>query len=179
MYIFRFTLLTLVACLGASNSAVAQWTGKQTTCYTDSLAANLNRPTVSNPAHVTLYGVLELEYGWDRLWPKEGNYQTSIGGLLKFGVLCDIELRWNTTSFISQTDARGTYRTFGDNWLGTEIRVHKQTRRLPAMAFSYAFKLPSASTENGLGTGRVDHSFAFVASENTAHFNVDSISPNS
>lgn len=41
------------------------------------------------------------------------------------------------------------------------------------MAFSYSLKVPSASTEKGLGTGRVDHSFTFGASENIAHFNFD------
>jgi hypothetical protein len=173
MYVVRITIVTLLGFLAVSNSAVGQWMGKQTGCYADTIAANPNRPTVTNPAHVTQYGVLELEYGWDRTWPEEGIHQTSIGGLLKFGMLCDIELRWNTTSFLSQTDAGGTSRTFGDNWLGTEIRVHRQTKRLPTMAFSYAFKIPSASTENGLGTGRVDHSFTWGASENIAHFNFD------
>lgn len=165
--------MTLVAFLAARNSAVGQWMGKQTGCYAGSIAANPNRPTVSNPANVTQYGVLELEYGWDRFWPEEGMRQTSLGGLLKFGIFCDIELRWNTTSFLSQTIAGSTHETFGDNWLGTEIRVHRQTRRVPSMAFSYAFKIPSASAENGLGTGRVDHSFTFGASENIAHFNLD------
>ena len=56
-----------------------------------------------------------------------------MGGLLKLGLLCDIELRWNTTSFLSQTDASGTHETFGDNSLGTEIRFHRQTRQLPTM----------------------------------------------
>jgi Putative MetA-pathway of phenol degradation len=171
--ISRFTVVTLLACLVANKSAVGQWMRKQTGCYADSIAANPNRPTVSNPAHITQYGVLELEYGWDRLWPEEGIGQTFAGGLLKFGLLCDIELRWNTTSFLSQADATGTHQTFGDNWLGTEIRFHRQTTRLPTMAFGYAFKIPSASTENGLGTGRVDHSFTFGASENIAHFNFD------
>ena len=169
----RFTFLTLLACLAASDPAVAQWMGKQTGCYADSIAANPNRPTVSNPAHVTQYGVLELEYGLDRQWPQEGVRQASSGGLLKFGLLCDIELRWNTTSFLSQTDGTGKHTSFGDNWLGTEIRVHRQTTRLPTMAFGYALKIPSASTENGLGTGRVDHSFTFGASESVAHFNFD------
>ena len=169
----RFTLVILLAFVGESDLAVAQWMGKQTGCYADSIAANPNRPTVSNPAQVTQYGVLELEYGLDRQWPQEGVRQTSSGGLLKFGLLCDIELRWNTTSFLSQTDATGTHTSFGDNWLGTEIRFHRQTARLPTMAFSYAFKIPSASAENGLGTGRVDHSFAFGASESVAHFNFD------
>jgi hypothetical protein len=130
----RFTFLTLLACLAASDPAVAQWMGKQTGCYADSIAANPNRPTVSNPAHVTQYGVLELEYGLDRQW-QESVRQTSSGGLLKFGLLCDIELRWNTTSFLSQTDGTGKHTSFGDNWLGTEIRVHRQTTRLPTMAF--------------------------------------------
>jgi hypothetical protein len=138
----RFTVVTLVACLLASNPAAGQWMGKQTGCYADSISANPNRPTVSNPAHVMQYGLPELEYGWDRFWPEEGIRQTSMGGLLKFGMFCDIELRWNTTSFLSQTDASGTHRTFGDNWLGTEIRFHRQTRRLPTMAFSYSFKIP-------------------------------------
>ena len=147
--------------------------GKQTGCYADSIVANPNRPTVSNPAHVTQYGVLELEYGWDRFWREENIHQTSTGGLLKFGLFCDIELRWNTTSFLSQTDSNGTHQTFGDNWLGTEIRFHRQTRYLPTMAFNYAYKIPSASTEDRLGTGRADHSFTLAASETFAHFNVD------
>jgi len=92
---------------------------------------------------------------------------------LKFGLLCDIELRWNTDSFLSQTDANGTHPTFGDNWVGTEIRIHRQTKRLPTMALSYSVKIPSASVDSGLGTGRVDHSLTFGASMSVAHFNLD------
>jgi hypothetical protein len=152
--------------------------GKQRGCYTDSILANPidarpNRPTVANPADITQYGVLELEYGWDRLWPQQGIQQTSVGGLLKFGMLCDVELRWNTTSFLSQTDPAGTHGSIGDNWLGPQIRVYRQTTRVPTLAFSYAIKIPSTSTEDGLGTGRVDHAFTFLASKDIAHFHFD------
>ena len=160
-------------CVVASHYSFGQWMGKQTGCYADSIVANPNRPTVSNPAHVTQFGVLELEYGMDLMWPEEGVHQTQANGLLKFGLLCDVELRWSTTSFFSQTDATGTHTTFGDNWLGTEMRFHRQTTWLPTMALSYSFKIPSASTQNGLGTGRVDHSFTFGASESIAHFTFD------
>jgi len=44
---------------------------KQIGCYADSIAANPNCPTVANPAHITQYGVLELEYGWDQVWPEQ------------------------------------------------------------------------------------------------------------
>lgn len=147
--------------------------GRQTGCYAASVVANPNRPTVSNPAHVTQYGVLELEYGFDRSWPEEGLHETSAGGLLKFGLLCDVELRWNTTSFLSQTNSTGTHSAFGDNWIGTEVRIHRQTERLPSLALGYAAKIYSASTEHGLGTGRVDHSFTLGASENIANFTFD------
>src|SRR5580765_1447069 len=168
----RVALMTLLLCLSA-NLASAQWMGKQTGCYADSIAANPNRPTVANPADITQYGVLELEYGWDRVWPTEGVTQTSANGLLKFAVLCDVELRWNTTSFLSQTDASGTHRTFGDNWLGPQVRVYKQTKRVPTLAFSYAVKIPSASTEDGLGSGHVDHLFTFLASKDVAKIHFD------
>ena len=164
----------MLACLTFTSSAVAQWIGKkQTGCYADSIAASPNRPTVSNPAYLTQYGVLEVEYGWDRTWPQSGIHQTSANGLLKFGVLCDVELRWQTTSFLSQTDSSATYRTFGDNWLGSDIRIRRQTPRVPALSVGYGIKIPSASTDSGLGTGRVDHSLSILVSKDILHFNVD------
>jgi hypothetical protein len=167
-------LAIFVVCLAFSTPAVGQWMGKQTGCYADAIAANPNRPTVANPADITQYGVLELEYGWDSVWPQEEDvHQTSLGGLLKFGLLCDIELRWTSTAFLSQTDATGTHRSFGDNWIGLQIRFYKQTKRAPSLAFAYAVKIPSASTEGGLGTGRVDHAFTFLASKDIAHFHFD------
>jgi hypothetical protein len=165
--------MTVLLCLAMSPLATGQWMGKQTGCYADSIAANPNRPTVANPADITQYGVLELEYGWDRLWPEEGVRQTSLGGLLKFGMLCDVELRWNTNSFLSQTDPSGTHRSFGDNWLGPQIRFYRQTKRVPSMAAAYAVKIPSASTADGLGSGRADHAFTFLVSKDIARFHFD------
>jgi hypothetical protein len=171
-HLLRCSVATLLACL-ASTPAVAQWMGKQTGCYADSITANPNRPTVANPADITQYGVLELEYGWDRLWPERNVHQTSFGGLLKFAMLCDVELRWNTTSFLSQTDPTGTHRTFGDNWLGPQVRFYRQTKRVPSLAFGYSVKIPSASTQAGLGTGRWDHAFTLLVSKDIAHFHFD------
>jgi hypothetical protein len=170
--ILQFAVLTFGACF-ADRPAFAQWMGKQTGCYADSIAANPNRPTVANPADITQYGVLELEYGWDRVWPGGGDRQTSFGGLLKFGLLCDLELRWTTTSYVWQTDANGTHSGVGDNWIGPQIRIYRQTKRVPTLSFGYAVKIPSASAQEGLGSGRVDHGFAFLASKDIAHIHFD------
>jgi hypothetical protein len=120
--VLLFGIVILGTWLALSNAAFGHLMGRQRDCYEDSISANPNRPAVSNPGDVTQYGVLELEYGWDRFWPEDGVPQTSMGGLLKFGMLCDVEFRWNTTSWLSQTDASGTHRTFGDNWLGTRVQ---------------------------------------------------------
>jgi hypothetical protein len=157
--------------LAASAPAFGQWMKKQTGCYADSIVANPNRPTVADPADVTQYGVLELEYGWDRIWPGGGTGQTSLGGLLKFGLLCDVELRWTTTSFLRQTGANGTRNGFGDNWLGPQIRFYRQTKRVPSLAFSYAVKIPSAS--DSLGSDRVDHELTLLASKDVGGIHFD------
>jgi hypothetical protein len=44
---------------------------------------------------------------------------------------------------------------------------------MPALAFSYAIKIPSAGMENASGTGRVDHAFTFLASKDITHFHFD------
>jgi hypothetical protein len=167
----RFAMALMLSLV--SHPALAQWMGKQTGCYKEPITANPNRPTVTNPAHVTQYGVLELEYGYDHYWPEPGVTQNALNGLLKFGLLCDVELRWSTTSYYSQTDSTGTHSTFGDNWPGTEVRVHRQTRFLPTLALTYAFKIPTASTQDGLGSGRMDHSFGLGVSESVTGFTLD------
>src|SRR5260221_7191937 len=144
-------LLTIGAVCLSAHSATGQWIKKQTGCYADSIVANPNRPTIANPADITQYGVLELEYGWDRVWPEGDAHQNSVGGLLKFGLLCDVELRWNTMSYVWQTNSSGSVSGIGDNWLGPQIRIYRQTRRVPTVAFGYAVKIPSANSHNGLG----------------------------
>ncbi len=158
--------------------ARAQFMGKQTGCYSPEIVANPNRPTVANPADITQYGVLEIEYGWDRGWLGAGARQSDLAGLLKFGLLCDVELRWNTTSLIALNDEDGRRHGFGDNWFGPQVRLYRQTAHVPSLAFSYAFKVPTASTNNGLGSGRYDHQFTFLASKDLigTHFDFNASS---
>lgn len=171
--ILRYAVMAVAVCLAPSNLAFGQWMGKQTGCYANSIIANPNRPTVANPPDITQYGVLELEYGWDQPWEEEGPQAKAVTGLLKFGLLCDVELRWGTTSFESQTEGGVTSNGTGDNWLGPQIRFYRQTKRVPSMAFSYSVKIPTANTQDGLGTGRVDHVFTLLASKDIAHFHFD------
>jgi hypothetical protein len=136
------------------------------------MKANPNRPTVANPADITQYGVLEIEYGWDRTSFGAGERLGDLVGLLKFGLLCDVELRWLTTSALIENRQAGGQTGIGDNWFGPQVRFYRQTAHVPSLAFSYAVKAPTASTMKGLGSGRVDHQFTFLASKDihSVHF---------
>src|SRR5258706_15901885 len=86
----RAVPILLAALCMFPTQANAQFIGRQTGCYADETKShpiqnNPNRPTVANPADITQYGVLELEYGWDHGWPTSGQRFTDAGGLLKFG----------------------------------------------------------------------------------------------
>jgi hypothetical protein len=132
------------------------------------IRANPGRPTVADPADITEYGVLEAEYGWNHTWLGGEARENDFGALLKFAALCNLEIRWSPDTVVSQ----GSQRGFGDNWIGAQYRFVHQSRTVPAMAASYMLKIPSASAARGLGTGRVDQQFKFLASKDlgTTHF---------
>ena len=163
----------LAAFLLAPVAARAQWIGLQTGCYAESISANPNRPTVANPADITQYGLLEIEYGWDRTMLYTGGQETDLEGLLKFGLLCDVELRWTMSNYIWQNPSAGNQAGTGDYWFGPQIRFYRQTAHIPTLAVNYAGKAPTASSSRGLGSGLVDHSVTFLASKDIKKIHFD------
>ncbi len=135
----------------------------------DHIIANPSRPTVADPADITELGVLELEYGWERDWFPGGVRGDNFGALLKFAVACNLEIRW----FFNPLIGLGGQRGFGDNWVGMQYRFRRQTSRVPTLAASYMVKIPSANAGKGLGSGRVDHQFKFLASKDVRGLHFD------
>ncbi|MGB0036092.1 MAG: transporter, partial [Candidatus Acidiferrales bacterium] len=88
-------------------------------------------------------------------------------------LLCDVELRWTMTSLLAQNDQAGGQVGTGDNWFGAQIRLYRQTARVPTIAVSYAAKAPTASREKGLGSGQMDHSLTFLASKDILGIHYD------
>jgi Putative MetA-pathway of phenol degradation len=164
----------LFACfLACPLSLSAQWMGRQTGCYAPEIVANPNRPTVANPADITQYGVLEIESGWDRTSLGNGARLSDQVDLLKFGLLCDVELRWTTTPLLWAISRGGGQIGTGDNWIGPQIRFYHQSAHVPTLAIAYAVKAPTASTAKGFGSGRVDHSITLLESKDFAGFHFD------
>lgn len=139
----------------------------------DGIVANPNRPTVANPADVTQYGVLEVEYGYNHVMGLQQERENNLIGLFKFAATCNLEIRWDTDTLLRQTFGGVTQTGFGDNALGFQYRFHHQSKATPALAIAYSLTFPSASVEKGLGTGKYDHQIRFLASKDIKGFHFD------
>jgi hypothetical protein len=129
------------------------------------LIATPNRPTVTNTAETTQFGVLEIEFGISA-----AARQQSLPGLLKFGLLRDVELDWAGNPW--QHDASVHYVGVSDNNLGLRWRFLQQAKRQPTLTVEYSAKLPTAGRVEG--SGEVDHSVTLLASKDLSkRFHVD------
>lgn len=129
------------------------------------LVATPNRPTVTNTADTTQLGVLEIEFG-----VSAAATQQSLQGLLKFGVLRDLELQWAGSPW--QHDASLHAGGVTDTDLGFKWRFLHQGKRRPTLSLQYNAKLPTAGTV--LGTGQTDHIVTLLASKDLpANFHLD------
>lgn len=131
----------------------------------DELIATPNRPTVTNTAETTQFGVLEIEFGIS-----SGAQQQSLQGLLKFGLFRDVELDWAANPW--QHDASLHYVGVSDNYPGVRWRFLHQAKRKPALTVEYSIKLPTAGPVEG--TGQIDHIVTLLASKDLPmRFHVD------
>jgi len=120
------------------------------------VTATPNRPTVTNTAETTQFGVLEIEFGISA-----AARQQALQGLLKFGLLRDVELDWAGNPW--QHDGFVHYVGVSDNNPGVRWRFLHQAKRQPTLTVEYAAKLPTAGRVEG--SGEVDHVVTLLASK--------------
>jgi hypothetical protein len=133
-----------------------------------------SRPTVSNPAEFQRPGVLQLEFGFNSNFrgPDRAS-QEDFPLALRFAASRRVLFELDLDSPLSQK-AMGLRQTgLGDTQIGIQIVLQHEKETRPGVAFAYFIKLPSANTDKGLGTGRVDHSFIALVSKKIAGTTVD------
>ncbi|MDT4954742.1 MAG: hypothetical protein QOJ02_2880 [Acidobacteriota bacterium] len=136
---------------------------------------NPARPGVSNPAEFQKPGVLQIEYGYDASF-RASNFrlQQTAPLALRFAATSRLLFELDLDTVNSQTDeTRERMTGIGDTRIGFQLVALKDTEKHPALAFAYYAKLPSASTEKGLGTGRVDHKIVWLLSKKLGKTDVD------
>jgi len=164
-------LLTVaLACLCACGTARAQTRAQPTPpADEDEDAPDFivpARPTASNPAEFQRPGVLQLEYGFNANSQAPGGASAEDTPLaLRFALSRRVLLEFDGDLLVSQS-AEGLRTTgAGDTQLGLQLVLQHEAATRPGVSLAYYVKLPTASADRGLGTGRVDHSLLALVSK--------------
>jgi hypothetical protein len=133
------------------------------------------RPGIANPAEFQKPGVLQLEYGYDANFRADDFHTQQTAPLtLRFAASKRLLLDFNLDAPISETDEMGMRLTgVGDTRLGFQVLALEDAEQHPALAFAYYIKLPSASREKELGTGRIDHRIVALVSKKMGETDID------
>jgi hypothetical protein len=133
------------------------------------------RPTVSNPAEFQRPGVLQMEFGFNSNFRAAGvSSEWDAPLALRYAVSSRLLFEFDGDSPFRQRLTGGAHSSgIGDTALGVQgvLRHRKGTR--PGVALAYYVKLPTADARKGLGTGRFDHSFITLLSDNFGKTTVD------
>ena len=121
-----------------------------------------NRPTFSTTAEAVQKGVFEIELG---LEAADGHQ--NFNGLLKFGLLENLELRFGNNPILRDSGVAG----FGDSGAGLKFRILKQKGALPTLSALYTATIPSATA--GLGAGALGHSAGILVSKDFGKHHLD------
>jgi hypothetical protein len=133
-----------------------------------------SRPTVSNPAEFQKPGVLQLEVGYNANFHSPGvHLQQDMPLALRFAVNKRLLLEFDGDSPSSQTVAGERTTDAGDSQLGIQVVLQQEKESRFGFSLAYYIKLPTADSDKGLGTGRVDHNFIALLSKKLGGTTVD------
>lgn len=121
------------------------------------------RPTILESATTPKPGVLQVEYGIVSNYGKNSAGERSSPLGLRFAPNKCIRLDFDVEVFTSQRETGERRQTgIGDSGFAFKYIFRTEPKKRLAVAASYSVKLPSASREKGLGSGRVDHNLNFI-----------------
>ena len=149
----RRRLVTAAVCLLSCFAFTQQNSG---------ITAVPNRPTISTTAESVQSGVFEIEYGIE-----EASGHQNVNGLLKFGILKNLELRFGNVPFERDSAVAGT----GDSSAGFKYRFTEQHGKMPTFSLLYTALLPTART--GLSNTGYEHSVAVLLSKDFGKHHFD------
>ena len=128
----------------------------------DTLVAVPNRPTFATTAETVQRGVFEIEYGGEA-----GDGHQNINGLLKFGLVKNLELRFANNPLVRDGGIAGT----GDSGAGFKYKLFPQTKILPTFSALYTATIPTAPATRGAGAS--GHSAQLLATKDFGKHHFD------
>lgn len=122
------------------------------------------RPSVSESAVIQKKGVLQIEYGgdFDFRSPEFRNAQSAPLGVY-YAATDRLRFDFDFEAVSSEKDLMFQRKTgVGDVNLGFKTVIRDKPEKKIAVAFAYSIKLPAASADKDLGTGKIDHNLRFI-----------------
>jgi hypothetical protein len=119
-----------------------------------------NRPTFSTTAETVQEGVFEIEYGFEA-----AKGHQNINGLLKFGLLKNLEMRFANNPITRDDGNAG----MGDSGAGFKLRLFEQKRSLPTISVLYTLAIPTSAPDQG----RLGHSAGLLFSKDFGLHHLD------
>jgi hypothetical protein len=126
------------------------------------------RPIESSSPDPVQTGVLQAELGWSHTWLTQSASANSLSNLVKLGLWCNTEIRWNMASYTSASAGGTTVSGMGDNFIAGQYRLLRETSHRPSTAIGYTIK--SATAGAGLGSGATDHAATLMLGKTVRGF---------
>ncbi len=140
----------------------------------DSWAPKACRPLFTTSAGLAEPGVLELEFGAQRIYNRDRSNDTLLPAQLNLGVCewFDVRIGWGGP--VLRKDSQGQLAEGrSDPVLGGQALFFKQDAVGLDLGVAYWHKLPRASTEKGICTGKHDDTLLITASRTFGRWALD------
>jgi len=162
----------------SASVALAEPAASPDPCFLPQVTSNPTRPNWDTSASTTQCGVMEIDSGWLFQPVGQGVNQTMVLSSVRYGLTPKLDLRWGLTNHMTQSGGGApSLEGIGDQWLMVRYRYLEQSPKLPALAFLYGYKVPTANPVKGFGSGYADHQFIFIASRDFGknHFDFNTV----
>ena len=133
-----------------------------------------DRPDVTNGPHIVDIGLLQVELGG--LFTRASADQRSFGlpVAARVGVTSWLEARAGTDGLLVATEGGTTHAGLGNTQLGAKLRLWADPGGIPVVSILPTITLPTASSEVGIGSGKVDYMVsALTGSDVGRHWHID------
>lgn len=140
----------------------------------DDWAPKACRPLFSTSAGLAEPGVLELEFGVQRIYNRDRSNDTLLPAQLNLGICewFDVRIGWGGP--VLRKDSQGQLAEgSSDPVFGSQALILKQDTAGVDLGLAYWHKLPRASTEKGICTGKHDDALLITASRTIGRWVLD------
>lgn len=167
-------VLFLLGAPGQGEEAPAPQAPMATQTASEELSPKACRPLFSTSAGLAEPGVLELEFGAQRIYNRDQSRDSLFPVQLNLGICEWFDIRMGWGGPVLRKDSQGALAEGNsDPVFGSQAQFLKQDTAGVDLGLAYWHKLPRSSTDTGIGTGKHDDTLLLTASRTFGRWALD------